>query len=98
MGRPAYTGVNQQGGMDMEGHSLGPEAAARLEQLARSGDARRLREMLREESAQVDQAAREAARGDPKQLMDIVGRLAHSQEGAELLRRIRQQVEQAGLD
>ena len=82
----------------MEGYGLGPEAAARLEKLARSGDAQRLRELLREESAQVDQAAREAARGDPGQLMAIVDRLTHSQEGAELLRRIQRQAEQVGLD
>lgn len=82
----------------MEGQGLGPEAAARLDRLARSGDARRLRELLQAESAQVEQAAQEAARGDPKQLMAIVGRLAHSQEGAELLRRIQRQAEQAGLD
>ena len=82
----------------MEGQGLGPEAAARLDRLAQSGDARRLRELLQAESAQVEQAAQEAARGDPKQLMAIVGRLAHSQEGAELLRRIQRQAEQAGLD
>ena len=46
----------------------------------------------------MEQAAQEAARGDPKQLMAIVDRLAHSQEGAELLRRIQRQAEQVGLD
>ena len=74
------------------------QSRAAAMKLARSGDARRLRELLQAESAQVEQAAQEAARGDPKQLMAIVGRLAHSQEGAELLRRIQRQAEQAGLD
>ena len=71
---------------------------AAVERLARSDDARRLRALLQEESAQVNQAAQAAAQGSPEERMAIVDRLARSEEVANLLRRIEEQEKQAGLD
>ena len=69
----------------------------KIAQLARSSDAQKLRELLEQQSGQVRQAAQQAAAGDPSQLMEIMGQLMHSKEGAELVDRIGAQAKQAGL-
>lgn len=69
----------------------------KIAQLARSSDAQKLRELLEQQSGQVRQAAQQAAAGDPSQLMEIMGQLMHSKEGAALVDRIGTQAKQAGL-
>ena len=68
-----------------------------IAQLAKSSDARKLMELLRKQSGQVEQAAQKAAAGDPSQLMAMMGQLMNSKEGAELVNRIDSQARQAGL-
>ncbi len=68
-----------------------------ITQLAQSGDAQRLMELLQRQSGQVKQAAQAAAAGDPAQLMAMMDQLMHSKEGAELVNRIDSQAKQAGL-
>ena len=68
-----------------------------IAQLAKSSDAQKLRELLEQQSGQVRQAAQQAAAGDPSQLMEIMGQLMHSKEGAALVDRIGAQAKQAGL-
>ena len=68
-----------------------------VEQLAQSSDARKLMELLKKQSTGVQQAAQQAAAGDPSQLMSIMDQLMHSKEGAELVDRIGTQAKQAGL-
>ena len=65
--------------------------------LAKSEDARRLLELLKQEGG-VDQAAREAAQGRPQQLMELMGRLMETQEGAKLVARIQRQAKESGLE
>ena len=69
----------------------------KIAQLARSSDAQKLPELLEQQSGQVRQAAQQAAAGDPSQLMEIMGQLMHSKEGAALMDRIGAQAKQAGL-
>ena len=69
-----------------------------VEQLAQSSDAQRLMELLRRQGGEVQQAARQAAAGDPSQLMTIMDQLMRSKEGAELVDRIGAQAKQAGLE
>ena len=66
-------------------------------QLAQSSDAHRLMALLKQQSGGVQEAARQAAAGDPGQLMTIMNQLMHSKEGAELVDRIGAQAKQAGL-
>ena len=68
-----------------------------VEQLAQSSDAQRLMALLKQQSGGVQQAAKEAAAGDPRALMSIMDQLMHSKEGAELVDRIGSQAKQAGL-
>lgn len=68
-----------------------------ISQLAQSSDAQKLRELLQQQSGGVQQAARQAAEGDPSALMAIMDQLMHSKEGAELVDRIGAQARQAGL-
>ena len=68
-----------------------------ISQLARSGDAQKLMALLNKQSGNVQEAARQAAAGDPSQLMTIMNQLMHSKEGAELVDRIGAQAKQAGL-
>ena len=68
-----------------------------ISQLARSGDAQKLMALLNKQSGNVQEAARQAAAGDPSQLMTIMDQLMHSREGAELVDRIDSQARQAGL-
>lgn len=69
-----------------------------ISRLAQSSDAQKLRDLLNRQSGQVQQAARQAAAGDPSQLMSIMNQLMHSREGAELVDRIGSQAKQAGLE
>lgn len=69
-----------------------------ISQLARSGDAQKLMALLNKQSGNVRDAARQAAAGDPSQLMTIMDQLMHSKEGAELVDRIGSQAKQAGLE
>lgn len=69
-----------------------------ISQLAQSSDAQKLRDLLNRQSGQVQEAARQAAAGDPSQLMTIMNQLMHSREGAELVDRIGNQAKQAGLE
>lgn len=68
-----------------------------INQLAQSSDARRLMELLKQQSGGVEQAAQAAAAGDPSQLMSIMDQLMRSKEGAELVNRIDSQARRAGL-
>ena len=68
-----------------------------IAQLAQSGDAKKMMELLQRQSGQVKQAAQQAAAGDPAQLMAMMDQLMHSKEGAELVNRIDSQAKQAGL-
>jgi hypothetical protein len=54
--------------------------------------------LLNRQSGHVQEAARQAAAGDPSQLMTIMNQLMHSKEGAELVDRIGSQAKQAGLE
>ena len=69
-----------------------------ISRLAQSSDAQKLRDLLNRQSGQVQEAARQAAAGDPSQLMSIMNQLMHSREGAELVDRIGNQAKQAGLE
>ena len=65
--------------------------------LAQSSDAKKLMELLQAQGEQVRQATQAAAQGNPEQLVAIVERLAHSQEGADLLARMEAQAQREGL-
>ena len=67
-----------------------------ITRMAKSGEARRLMELLEQEGG-VQQAARAAAAGDPSQLMSMMNQLMRTREGAELVERIGQQAKKAGL-
>ena len=69
-----------------------------VEQLAQSSDAQKLMALLKQQGGGVQQAAREAAAGDPRALMSIMDQLMRSKEGAELVDRIGSQAKQAGLN
>ncbi len=69
-----------------------------ISQLAQSSDAQRLRDLLGKQGGRVQEAARQAAAGDPSQLMTMMDQLMHSREGAELVERIESQARQAGLE
>lgn len=69
-----------------------------ISQLAQSSDAQKLMALLNRQSGHVQEAARQAAAGDPSQLMTIMNQLMHSKEGAELVDRIGSQAKQAGLE
>lgn len=69
-----------------------------ISQLAKSSDAQKLMALLNKQGGHVQEAARQAAAGDPSQLMSMMNQLMHSREGAELVERIGTQARQAGLD
>ena len=69
-----------------------------VERLAQSSDAKKLMALLKQQGGGVQQAAKEAAAGDPRALMSIMDQLMHSKEGAELVDRIGSQAKQAGLN
>ena len=61
-----------------------------LEQVAKSPDARALAGLLTQGRSQADlkKIAEQAARGDTAQLSQLIGSIASSPDGAELLRRL----------
>jgi len=61
-----------------------------LEQVAKSPDAQRLAGMLTQgrDQAALKKIAADAARGDTAQLKELIGSIASSPDGAELLRRL----------
>ncbi len=68
-----------------------------LGRLARSGDARKLMELLNRQGG-VQEAAQAAAGGDTRALMEMMDRLMRSGEGAALVERIGEQARKAGLE
>ena len=85
---------NRQQGTPMEQLIKNKDAVA---QLARSGDARQLMDLLQQRGG-VKEAARAAANGDTGKLMDMMSQLMQSKDGAALVERIEQQARQAGLE
>jgi len=77
------------------GAELGKNRAA-IAQLAKSGEARQLMDLLQQRGS-VQEAARAAADGDPSRLMEMMNQLMNTKEGAELVERIGAQAKQAGL-
>lgn len=69
-----------------------------VERLAQSSDAQKLMALLKQQGGGVQQAAKEAAAGDPRALMSIMDQLMRSKEGAELVESIGSQAKQAGLN
>ena len=61
-----------------------------LEQVSRSPDARALANLLKQGHNQADlkKIAQQAAHGDTAQLSQLIGSIASSPDGAELLRRL----------
>lgn len=68
-----------------------------IAQLAKSSDAKRLMDLLKQNGG-VQQAAAAAAAGDPSQLMAMMNQLMSTQEGAQLVDRIGRQAKQSGLE
>ena len=67
-----------------------------LNRLARSGDAQRLMELLRQGGG-IQGAAEAAVKGDTSQLVGMMQRLMNPPEGRELVERISRQARQSGL-
>lgn len=67
-----------------------------ISQLAKSGDAQRLMELLKQGGG-VQGAAEAAAKGDTSQLMGMMQRLMSTPEGNALVERISQQAKESGL-
>ena len=67
-----------------------------LNRLARSGDAQRLMELLRQGGG-IQGAAEAAVKGDTSQLVGMMQRLMNTPEGGELVERISRQARQSGL-
>ena len=89
--------------MRQENQGMGATAAELVKhrdaiaQLAQSGEARRLMELLQQQGGGVQQAAQQAAAGNPGQLVAMMETLMGTQEGAQLVERIGSQAKQAGL-
>lgn len=73
----------------MQGH-------AAVRKLLASEDAKRMMQLL-EQQGGVQEAAKSAAGGDPTRIMEMMQTLMSSQEGAQLVERIKGQAEQSGL-
>lgn len=67
-----------------------------IRRLASSGDAQQLVAMLRSKGG-VQQAAQAAAKGDTRELMEMMNQLMSTPEGARLVERINQQAKESGL-
>lgn len=85
----------------LNGKKEKPDLAAQLQQnrgmlaqVAKTGEARRLAEMLKQ-SGPMEEAAQAAAQGDTAQLMGMVQKLMNDPEGAKLIQSINRQVEQS---
>ena len=70
--------------------------SAAVRKLLASEDTRRMMQLL-EQQGGVKEAARSAAGGDPTRIMEMMQTLMNSQEGAQLVERIKGQAEQSGL-
>lgn len=67
-----------------------------IAQLAKSSDAHRLMDLLKQGGG-VQKAAAAAAAGDASQLMEMMNRLMNTEEGAQLVQRIGKQAKDSGL-
>lgn len=67
-----------------------------IARLAQSGEAQKLMELLNRQGG-VQQAAKAAAAGDASSLVELVNRLMKTDEGAQLVGRIEEQAQKAGL-
>ena len=85
---------NRQQSTPMERLIKNKDAVA---QLARSGDARQLMDLLQQRGG-VKEAAQAAANGDTGKLMAMMNQLMQSKDGAALVERIERQARQAGLE
>ena len=65
--------------------------------LAQSKQVQSLMELLRQ-SGDVQNAAQNAARGDPSALVSMLEQLVQTQQGAQLIGQIKDQAKQAGLE
>ncbi len=88
----AYTELNLiiKGIWDME------EQKEILKQMAKSGEAARLMELLNQKGS-VQQAAQAAAKGDVSQLKGMIEQLMNTKDGSELIERINRKAKEAGL-
>lgn len=86
---------NQQSPSCKNEAEFGKQRSA-IHQLAQSGDAQKLIALLKR-SGGVQQAAQAAAQGAPEQLMAMMNQIMSTQEGAQLVERLRQQAEKSGL-
>ena len=69
---------------------------AAVRKLLTSEDTKRMMQLL-EQQGGVQEAARSAAGGDPTRIMEMMKTLMSSQEGAQLVERLKGQAEQSGL-
>ncbi len=72
------------------------QGSAAVRKLLASEDTKRMIQLL-EQQGGVQEAARSAAGGDPTRIMEMMNTLMSSQEGAQLVERIKGQAEQTGL-
>ena len=72
------------------------QGSASVRKLLASEDTKRMMQLL-EQQGGVQEAARSAAGGDPTRIMEMMKKLMSSQEGAQLVERIKGQAEQSGL-
>ena len=72
------------------------QGSAAVQKLLTSEDTKRMMRLL-EQQGGVQEAARSAAGGDPTRIMEMMKTLMSSQEGAQLVERIKGQAEQSGL-
>ena len=89
--------MEKQGGQGFPAAELAKNREA-IAQLAKSSDAQRLMTLLKQQSGEVQAAAKAAAAGDPSRLMAMMDQLMHSKEGADLVDRIGAQAKRAGLE
>ena len=68
-----------------------------IAQLAKSREAQSLMELLQQKGG-VQEAAAEAAAGNPAALIGMMEKLMQDQQGAQLVERIQDQAKRAGLD
>ena len=72
------------------------QGSAAVRKLLTSEDTKRMMQLLNQQGG-VQEAARSAAGGDPTRIMEMMKTLMSSQEGAQLVERIKGQAEQSGL-
>ena len=82
--------------MQLKKQDISPEQRAALGRLAKTGDAKTLMELLKQQGG-AESAAREAKNGNPGALVDLVNRLMQSDQGAEVIRRLSDQAREQGL-